>query len=294
MSIDRSQKVRITRKGHSITFERMWKLHQIVHFLSYYLQAKPPRRMHSPYMYDLLTKVFDDHKSYYIFEEIEKVRRDFSQSRRRVQSLDYGAGSHKLSGNSRTESDIVGSAVSSSRKCEVLFRLTEHLQPAVTVEVGASLGISSAYIAAANSNGRIYSFEGNPDLANTARDLSRKLNLNNIDVRDGNFDDSLPACLDSLESVDLAYIDGNHRKEPTLRYFDMLCAKRGPEAVFIIDDIRWSREMYETWCELLQNDAVRASVDAFSFGMLFFSPVFKESLDLTVTPSRLAGGPILR
>ncbi|RLD17592.1 MAG: hypothetical protein DRI69_11985, partial [Bacteroidetes bacterium] len=141
-------------------------------------------------MYDLLTKVFDDHKAYYIFEDIEDQRVEFARSGRLIQSLDYGAGSHIISGKSRTASDIVRSAVSSSRKCEMLFRLTEHLRPGVTVELGSSLGISSAYLAAAQSRGRVYSFEGNPYLAKTARELSRNPKHDNIIFSDGNYEDT--------------------------------------------------------------------------------------------------------
>jgi len=245
-------------------------------------------------MYDLLTKVFDNQKSYYIFEKIEEARAAFIRSDQLIQDIDYGAGSRKAPSASRTSSQIVGSAVSSPRKCEVLFRLSEQVQPKVTIELGASLGISSAYLASAHRAGRVYSFEGNPALAMTASNLCNGLMLDNIEFITGNFDDVLSAKLDKIQKVDLAYFDGNHRKEPTIRYFKILRSRRARNAVFFIDDIRWSREMYEAWKEIKKDDSVRASVDAFSFGILFFSPVFRKRLDLTITPDRISGGPILR
>jgi predicted O-methyltransferase YrrM len=249
--------------------------------------------MHSPYMYDLLTQVFDDQKLYYVFETIEEAREEISHSDRLIMNLDLGAGSHKAHGASRTVAQIAGSAVSSPRKCEVLFRLAEQLQPKVTIELGSSLGISSAYLAAAYTDGRVYSFDGNPDLIRTAREFCADLKLNNIVFTDGNFDDTLPVQLESLPEIDLAYLDGNHRKEPTIKYYEMLRSKRAQNAVFVLDDIRWTREMFETWKEIKKDDTVRATVDAFSFGILFFSPNFKERLDLTITPERMSGGPIL-
>ena len=250
--------------------------------------------MHSPYMFDLLTKIFDDHKEYYIFEKIETIRREFRKSTNLIQDLDLGAGSHKVPGASRTIAQIAGSAVSSPRKCEVLFRLAEHLQPKVTIELGSSLGISTAYLASAYANGHVSSFEGNPDLAKIAREVCDGLDLSNIDITCGNFDDVLPSCLDSLQDIDLAYFDGNHRKEPTLKYYEMLRSRCSQNAVFFIDDIRWSSEMFDAWKEMKNDPAVRATVDAFSFGLLFFSPIFKERLDLTVIPDRITGGPIFR
>jgi len=250
--------------------------------------------MHSPYMYDLLSKIFDDQKQYYIFEEIEKARSEYLQSNRIVQDIDFGAGSHKARANSRTVAEIAGSAVSSPRKCATLFRLAEHVRPNVTVELGSSLGISSAYLASAYLNGNVYSFDGNPDLVKTARNLCSDLQIGNIEFADGKFSDVLPAFLTHVNEIDLAFIDGNHRKEPTLKYYDMLCSRRSPNAVFIFDDIRWSSEMFETWQEVKKDKVVGATIDAFSFGILFFSPKFKKRLDLTVIPDRWTAGPIFR
>ncbi len=272
----------------------MWKFHQTLHFIRYYLFAKTPRLMHSPYMFDLLTKVFDDQKVYYIFDRIEHERAQFSHSDRVIMDRDLGAGSHKAPGASRTVAQIAGSAVSSPRKCEVLFRLAEQLRPKVAIELGSSLGISSAYLAAAYKGGHVYSFDGNPDLTKTAREFCAALNLTNIEFEDGDFDASLSDKLKEIEEVDFAYIDGNHRKAPTMRYYEMLRAQRAENAVFVFDDIRWSREMYETWQEVLHDKTIRATIDAFSFGIIFFSPIFKERLDLTIIPDRISGGPILR
>lgn len=250
--------------------------------------------MHSPYMYDLLTKVLDSQKSYYKFEEIEAARLDYLQSEHLIRDLDLGAGSHKTGKTARTVAAIANSALSSPRKCQMLFRLVEHLRPRVIIELGSSLGISSAYLGAANPSGKVFCFEGNPDLLSYSQDLGRKLNLPNIEFIGGNFDSELPSKLKALKEVNLAFIDGNHRKIPTLLYYELLRKKCAQNAVIIMDDIRWSAEMFETWTEIIQDSEITASVDVFSFGILFYAPEFKKRLDLSIIPSRHRGGPIFR
>ena len=46
-----------------------------------------------------------------------------------------------------------------------------------------------------------------------------------IKLAEGNFDYTLPSVLYHLTSVDLAFIDGNHRREPTENYFRLAIGK---------------------------------------------------------------------
>jgi hypothetical protein len=50
----------------------------------------------------------------------------------------------------------------------------------------------------------------------------------------------------------------------------------------MIDDIRWSADMYDGWKELLRDSDVTCSLDYFTFGLLFFRREFKENLRLQI------------
>ncbi|NNM95732.1 MAG: SAM-dependent methyltransferase, partial [Bacteroidia bacterium] len=66
------------------------------------------------------------------------------------------------------------------------------------------------------------------------------------------------------------FFDGNHRKEATLGYFKSFLPKVGDNTVFIFDDIRWSRGMYEAWMKIIKDDRTTVTIDLFNFGMVFF------------------------
>ncbi|MDZ7614671.1 MAG: hypothetical protein U5K51_13960 [Flavobacteriaceae bacterium] len=69
---------------------------------------------------------------------------------------------------------------------------------------------------------------------------------------------------------DLIFFDGNHKKIPTLNYFN-LCLKHATEnSVFIFDDIHWNHEMEEAWENIKGNPQVTVSIDTYQWGLVFF------------------------
>jgi hypothetical protein len=70
----------------------------------------------------------------------------------------------------------------------------------------------------------------------------------------------------------LAFVDGNHRFQPTVRYMRWIVERAGRvpgrEAVVVMDDIYWSREMGQAWKEVISWPEVRVSIDLFHMGIL--------------------------
>jgi predicted O-methyltransferase YrrM len=158
----------------------------------------------------------------------------------------------------------------------LLFRLTHYYQPGTTLELGTSLGISTAYMALGNPQGRVVTMEGAKQVSHIAADIFKQLKLSNIELITGNFDDTLPALLKTLDTVDMVFIDGNHRKQPTLHYFELLLPKINNDSILIIDDIRWSEEMEEAWHAIKNHPAVKVTIDLFFMGVVFFKEDFKR------------------
>lgn len=272
----------------------MWKLRQVLEYITFYLGAQTPARMHSPFLYDLLVHVFDDQKEYYSFGEIEHIRAQLLASDDRIDVRDFGAGSRAGTTKASTISEVTGRASSSPRKCALLFRLVEMLQPEVTVELGSSVGLSLAYLAAACSTSEVHGFEGDPTLANVAEDIAKSLKLNNVSLHVGLFEETLEHALKKIGPVDLVYLDGDHREDATVTNYYKLREHMTKDSVMIVDDIRWSPGMFNAWQRIIQDDAIRVSIDAFQMAILFYSPRFLDRMDLRITPNRLDGGPILR
>ncbi len=79
-----------------------------------------------------------------------------------------------------------------------------------------------------------------------------------------------PGCKEKRLLPVLVFIDGNHRKEPVIRYFNQVADMSDNNTVVIIDDINSSREMADAWSEIKNHKNVTMSVDIFSMGIVFF------------------------
>jgi predicted O-methyltransferase YrrM len=150
------------------------------------------------------------------------------------------------------------------------------------VELGTSLGITSAYIASANNTSKLYTLEGSKNTATIAQENFNKLQLKNINLVQGNFDDTLPRLLSQIEKVDLAFVDGNHRKEPTLNYFNQFLQRSTEGSIFIFDDIHWSAGMEEAWKQIREHPSVTLTIDLFFIGLVFFKKDFKAKQHFSI------------
>ena len=124
-------------------------------------------------------------------------------------------------------------------------------------------------MAEANRKSIVYTIEGSKAIALKAQQLFDSRNLNNIKSLIGNFDDALPPLLNEMSTIDLAYIDGNHRYEATMRYVEMIINKCNQDSIIILDDIYWSKEMTKAWMELKSDVRFSISLDYYHFGVLF-------------------------
>ena len=87
---------------------------------------------------------------------------------------------------------------------------------------------------------------------------------------EGNFDIELPKVLEQNPKLDFVFIDGNHRKEPTINYFEQVLANIHNNTIVVLDDIHWSNEMEAAWNEIIQDKNVKVTIDLFYFGIVFF------------------------
>lgn len=154
---------------------------------------------------------------------------------------------------------------------QFLFRMARFFRPNIMLELGTSLGISTSYLAMGNPDGKVITIEGCRETAEIARINFEHLGLRNITQVSGNFDEVLPDVLKETGEIQFAFIDGNHRKEPTLNYFFQLLNHIDEDSVLIFDDIHWSEEMEEAWRMICSHDSVRVSIDLFRMGIVFFS-----------------------
>ena len=247
-------------------------------YLHYYVTALNGKGhgMHSPFLFQFILNVLNNKQDYTAPEEIETVRRELLSNNTKLLIEDLGAGSRTAKAKERTVRQVAASAVKSKKYSQVLYRLARYYQPKNIIELGTSLGITTIYFAKAVPSAQVTTIEGSEAIRREAVKNFERLAVSNVESLQGNFDDVLPLVLNKLDSIDLAYVDGNHRYEPTVRYFRQIVEKAHNDTILVFDDIHWSAEMERAWMEIKSDPSVRCTVDLFFLGLVFFRGEFKE------------------
>jgi predicted O-methyltransferase YrrM len=243
----------------------LWRAKQYAKYLT---KAKNRHGIHSPFVYELLDKVIYDRTRRQEYATIEGIRTDLLNRSDEIEITDLGAGSTVNRSNQRKVSDIAKHSAKGGKWGELLFKLSKRFEPQTMIELGTSLGIGSLYQSLGNPNGQLTTFEGCPNTAELARQQFEKAGINPTIV-EGNFDDTLPPFLHSIDKLDWAFIDGNHQKEPTVRYFNQCLEKCQNDSILLFDDIYWSKGMAEAWENIKAHDRVTVTLDMFQVGIVF-------------------------
>jgi len=199
-----------------------------------------------------------------------------------LELADFGAGARREGQNTSAQALMttrtLGKMTESSmppRWSYLLFRLIRELAPNAALELGACVGISAAYQAAAmdlNENGRLITLEGATALAARSSRTLEELGLaDRAEVRLGAFADTLTGVIADLAPLDYAFIDGHHIEQSTLSYAEQILPSLSDEAVLVFDDINWSDGMRRAWQTILKDDRYALTVNLRAVGLAVVS-----------------------
>lgn len=253
-------------------------------YIRYYITASNGRGhgIHSPFVFEFIQKVLTDTKNYHCYTTIEQQRKLLLQNNATIDVTDFGAGSNTLKSTKRKIKNIAASSLKPKKFAQLLFRIVQFYQPATVIELGTSLGITTCYLAKANEQANIFTCEGAAAIAQVAKHQFDALTIKNINLTIGDFTTTLNPLLQSITTIDLAFIDGNHRKVPTVAYFEALLQKANQHTIFIFDDIHWSEEMEAAWQYIQQHTAVTLTIDLFFIGIVCINPTIKQKQHFTI------------
>lgn len=248
------------------------KNHQILEFLKYKSRSHSIHSVHPPFAFDFFNNILKKPIPAEKNKLIEDIRKKGYRNRNVIEHSDMGAGAgdKPYIRTYKRVSQLVKETAISPHYGQVLFNLVAHYKPKNVLEFGTSAGISTLYLAAANTGAQIRTMEGCAEVATVAHSNFKKANIDHIEQFTGEFISVLPLALQTMPSIDMVYIDGNHMKQPTLEYFNILLNRANNETIFVFDDIHWSKEMTEAWNTICQNKKVTLSIDLFRMGIIFF------------------------
>lgn len=244
-------------------------------YLRYYLVAADEHSLHTPYVYELYTKVLKPWHP--IIEPLwDQLYEKALHNQDMIEVTDYGAGSQIHPNPQRRVSSIARVSSSPLRFAKVLHHLAMHLQASHIVELGTSLGFTSLHLRGSVPGRKLSTFEGSPSIAALARQHFTEAGIDDINLIEGPIHYSLPYYLQDCPPIDLVYLDAHHTAEATLRYFEWLEPHLHSDSVVVVDDIYWSSDMFEGWKRLMNHDRVRVSIDLFEAGILLLKPGLQQ------------------
>jgi predicted O-methyltransferase YrrM len=239
-------------------------------YIRHIFNAKTKFGIHSPFIYNLVSNIFKKKIPKNISGKIKLIRKNLLQDKRVLEITDFGAGSLSNKSNKRIIKEIARNSLSTNKFLNLLFQLIQYNKPDTIIELGTSLGLSSSIMAMAANESTIYTLEGCPNIANIAKENFDKLHINNIELRIGEFSETIPKILKNIKKADFVFFDGNHRKQATIDYFNTFLPYKTNESIFIFDDIYWSIGMEEAWNYIKDHPEVIVSIDLFFLGIVFF------------------------
>jgi len=253
-------------------------------YLHYYLTSSNGKGhgTHSPFIFHFITRVLNEKKHFADYDRVEALRSGLLKDETVLTLEDFGAGSAMNKTNQRSVARIAKNAAKPKKYGQLLYRMAREYQPAVLLELGTSLGITTAYLGLAKPDAQLVTMEGATAVAAMAKKNFQSLGLQHIKIIEGNFDLTLPGLLEALPVVDLGFIDGNHRREPTESYFRDLLPKTGNETILVFDDIHWSPDMEMAWETIKADPAVTCTIDLLFIGIVFFRQEFREKQHFSI------------
>ncbi len=247
----------------------MQKTDFIRNYISYRYSSRTKYDVHPPFLFNLITQVFEDKKTHPEYKEIENLKKKLIKDQQIISITDLGAGSSMNNNPERSISYIARTSSKSKKHGRLMYRLANYFKPGNILELGTSLGLSTAYMALGSPESKITTIEGCPNIAAIAEDNYKQLGIDSIKLITGSFENELGGVLDSIPQVDFVFIDGNHKQEPTIKYFEQCLFKTVNDSIMIFDDIHWSEGMEKAWEHIKQHPDVTLSIDLFYMGIVF-------------------------
>jgi len=248
-------------------------LYQIKQYIKFLIKSTNQHGVHSPFVFNLVTKCFYDTSQYEAYKQIINYKKELLKNKTKINVTDLGVGSHATKQKERLVSEIAKIAGSTNKRAKLLYRLSTYFQFENILELGTSLGIATQAMSLANPKANIITIEGCPNISDFTKNNFRKHHLKNTHLITGHFNDAIKDLIPiaiGTKTLDLVFFDGNHQKETTLNYFESLLESIHNDSVFIFDDIYWSKSMTEAWEIIKQHPKVTVTIDTFFWGFVFF------------------------
>jgi predicted O-methyltransferase YrrM len=204
--------------------------------------------VHSPFVFNLIDKVIEEKAGYYVFDEIERFRieRDDGDmaAGAEIQHRNYGA---------------------------LLFRLVRYFNCSNVLQIGASTGVMSLYLASAYSGCKCYVLDGNPDLTYDAGRFAAGKGIDNLHFIEGDYSLALDGFRDIIPKFDMIFVNCDGNEARTHEAISRAAGFISENTVLIIDGISRNKGMKRLWESMENMPGARVRLDLYALGIVLFT-----------------------
>ena len=234
------------------------KLRLIRKKLQFYFKASNSKGhgTHSPFAYTFITEILNDIRYFYAYEEIGFLKKELLRDKRKV----------NYQGKETTIKKLADGLLP-DKYSQLLFRVVDYFKPRSILEIGGSLGISTAYLAAANGNTPVVCAEESEVLSTLSKQTLRELSLENVSIIP--YDKTFFANMNKGQrTFDLIFV--NDVSEDLFDVYLALTNLFNKDSVLIFRDINKNLEKNKSWTRIKTQATITLSIELFGMGFIFF------------------------
>ncbi len=223
--------------------------------------------VHSPFVFNLITKVIEERCCYYSFNDIELLRK---QLLLRDEYITYPDRRNKGKMRRRTVGSIVKREAIKPKHGALLFRLANYFKSRNILQLGPAMGLSTLYLTSYAPDVHCIALETVPEFASIAEQVYKKASRASIDLRVGSYRKLLPDALDNLKELDFVFFNTLYESEDNLWLFNECIKHVHDGTLFVFEGIKENRTMRQFWHDVCLHPDVTVTLDLYSLGIIVF------------------------
>lgn len=243
-------------------------------YLKFLWNSTNEHGVHSPFVFNLITKCFYDRKPKNEYAILKNFRTTVFSNKKNFIAIAENADLHGVSLIPNAAGKAGANAEISSKHCKLLFRLCDYFKPTHILEVESKYGLATAALALGNPKATITAFENCKNQSDFLKEQFQDLNIKNVRLCKSSFAEYINNHFiintSHLKPVYYQLIFFSLQKESNLTYFDSLLATSTNESVWIFDAIHKTPETEAAWKNIKSNPKVTVTIDTYYWGLVFF------------------------
>lgn len=205
-------------------------------WIDYLLKRKSEYKIHSPFVYDFMRKVLNDHGTNRDYDTIYRIARLLDKRKH-------------ISYNQRKQSRL-------------LYRLVRYFEPESVVSFGKLSALNTSALALGHLQTKVY-LEESDDFLETLNSMG----IVNVSLIQ-------PAEFDSEHfkrlNTGFVFFSRDSFEEDTWDYLADCLSHKTSESVFVFEGIHHNRDLQDAWEEIKANEDVSVTFDLYCVGLVFF------------------------